>query len=130
MHGATSRMHLPRSHDDGEPKPDTPLRVAGPSEREGALTVSLEGEFDLAGVPLFEEAVRGPVGAAARLVIDLRELAFIDSSGISALLRAGHQLRDAGGRLECLVAREGRVRDVIEMTHLAEVLDVREEPLA
>jgi anti-sigma B factor antagonist len=122
-------MPTPRSHDDGELKPDATFRVAGPSEHAGASTFCLKGEFDLAGVPLFDHALRATPGAT-RVIIDLRELDFIDSSGIAALFRASHRLREAGGGLQCIVAAEGLVRRVIEMTHLAEVFDVREEPRA
>jgi anti-anti-sigma factor len=118
-------MHPPHPH-HGESA--APLRLSGPSEREGAVTLTLEGEFDLAGVPLFEDAVRAAVAGAARLVVDLRGLEYIDSSGISALLRAGYRLHEAGGALQCVMAAEGTVRKVIEMTSVGTVLDVREAP--
>ena len=45
----------------------------------------LRGEFDLTGVRQFEEAVAGvtPIGS---LVLDLRDLSFMDSSGLGALM--------------------------------------------
>jgi anti-anti-sigma factor len=120
-------MPTPLSHHGRDPKRTAPLRVVGPSAHAGALSLCLEGEFDLAGVSVFEEALRAK-GGATRVIIDLRELDFIDSSGIATLLRASHRLREAGGGLQCIVAAEGMVRKVIEMTHVADVFDVREEP--
>jgi anti-sigma B factor antagonist len=49
------------------------------------LVVSLSGELDMGSAPEFEEAVEDAQGGAA-IVVDLRELTFIDSTGIKALL--------------------------------------------
>jgi anti-anti-sigma factor len=58
---------------------------------EDVPVVSLTGELDMATAPQLEEAVeRAPAGS--RVIVDLSELAFIDSSGIRALL----QVYDSG----------------------------------
>lgn len=55
---------------------------------EGARVVlRLDGELDLASVPTLEHAVEGaPLDDAAELVLDLRGLEFIDSTGLRAIL--------------------------------------------
>jgi anti-sigma B factor antagonist len=50
------------------------------------LVVSLTGELDMATAPEFEQAVESAQEGSA-IVVDLRELTFIDSTGIRALLR-------------------------------------------
>ena len=53
------------------------------------VTVRLSGELDLSTQPELTMALRDAVGTGAPLVvIDLRNLAFIDSTGIVALLTA------------------------------------------
>lgn len=50
-------------------------------------TVAVQGELDLATVPLFEAAVAGmDVESLGRVVLDLRGLQFIDASGLRAVL--------------------------------------------
>jgi anti-anti-sigma factor len=50
-----------------------------------SMTVKLRGEFDLCGVRAFREAVGIPEGDQ-RVTIDLRELTFLDVSGMHQLL--------------------------------------------
>ena len=65
----------------------------------GEVTFSNVGDFDRA----LEEALeRG----ARNLVVDLTEVTFIDSSGLSALLTASARARDQGGAV-ALVLAEG-----------------------
>src|SRR5881397_2465567 len=50
--------------------------------------VEVSGELDIASTPGFERAVEDALRAGPeRVMIDLREVTFIDSSGIHALLR-------------------------------------------
>jgi len=49
----------------------------------------LRGEVDLASTPILErELKRAEATASGRIVLDLGELEFIDSSGLSCLMRA------------------------------------------
>jgi anti-anti-sigma factor len=103
------------------------FRAGEPSERGRALAIGLEGEFDLSAVPAFEAAT-GAVASDRHLVIDLRELEYIDSTGISSLLRLDARLRDGGGRLECVVPPEGPVRRVFDLVRLGDTIAVTETP--
>ena len=86
------------------------------SNANGARVVRLKGEFDLAGVPTFErELGRGPGPHEKTLVLDLRELTFLDSSGLRAVLMADRAVRAEGRR--CVVVRgPERVNRVLELT--------------
>src|SRR5215217_6776793 len=70
----------------------TPLSVEISHTGRGVV-LALEGELDLAGAATLERELdgldEGPV------VVDLRELAFIDSSGLRALVLAARRLQDA-----------------------------------
>ena len=55
------------------------------------LVVSLSGELDMAAAPEVENTIERAQGGSP-IIVDLRELTFIDSTGIRALLR----IYDAG----------------------------------
>jgi anti-sigma B factor antagonist len=63
----------------------------------GAAWVHVGGELDIATTPQLERTLDG--SQARVVVLDLRELTFIDSSGIHAIVRAGIRARQAGRRL-------------------------------
>lgn len=62
------------------------------------LVVTLRGELDLSGVPVVEEATR-EVPAGGRLVIEARELSFMDSSGLRTLMNLDLRARAEGWTL-------------------------------
>jgi anti-sigma B factor antagonist len=62
-----------------------------------AAWVHVGGELDIATTPQLERTLNA--SQARVVVLDLRELAFIDSSGIHAIVRAGIRARQAGRRL-------------------------------
>ena len=85
-------------------------------ERDSRVVVS--GDLDLATAPQLMSAVESLAATGARrVVVDLGAVSFIDSSGISALLRADQTLRGADGVL-VLGAMSAQVTSVLEMTGL------------
>jgi len=93
------------------------------SQSGGETVVALFGELDVASSQgLSDELVSLIEGGATDLVIDLAKLAFIDSTGLSAILRANRELGENGH----LVLREPTplVRQVLEITGLAGALQV------
>jgi len=67
-----------------------------------AAWVQVAGELDIATAPQLERTLCKPELRAGLVVLDLRELAFIDSSGVHAIGNASRSARDAGGRLVVL----------------------------
>ena len=62
-----------------------------------AAVVVPTGELDLATAPALEDALgRAFDGGSGRVVLDLRELEFIDSSGLRTLLTARRRAEEAG----------------------------------
>jgi anti-anti-sigma factor len=87
-----------------------------------ATVVTLDGEMDTHTAPRVTEALEGVFAAPVpMIVIDAAELRFLDSSGISELLRLRQRALDAGGSLR-LRAASPAVRRVIEITGLVDVL--------
>ncbi len=86
----------------------------------GEPVLGLFGDLDLTS----SEAVQQALVALARstVVADLTNLEFIDSSGLSALLRARRRIEETGHRLVIRGAR-GATRRVFEAAGLVDVLD-------
>jgi anti-anti-sigma factor len=96
----------------------------------GVTQVVLAGEFDLAAVPQFEDALTEvEAGGPAAIVIDLSALTFMDSSGLRALVTADDRARAAGRRL-AIVPGPPAVRRVFEITQLDSKLDLVEDASA
>ncbi len=78
------------------------------------------GEIDIATAPLLAAAFDEVIAAGGRLVLlDARDIHFLDSSGISVLISAGSELENHGGRL-CIDGMSGAVERVLEITGLLE----------
>ncbi|MCD9161962.1 STAS domain-containing protein [Streptomyces albireticuli] len=82
----------------------------------GAIIIELHGEIDI----LAEQELGPRVDALterfrADVVIDLREVAFLDASGLRLLLRARERVLERGGRLR-LVRGVPRVFRVLRVT--------------
>jgi anti-sigma B factor antagonist len=69
----------------------------------GAAWVQVAGELDLATSPQLRRTLGEAQKAAGLVVLDLRELSFIDSSGVHVILDAARDARRNAGRL--LIAR-------------------------
>lgn len=82
----------------------------------GATKIALSGELDLETVPILEEYLgRAEAQAVAAIVIDLRELTFMESVGLRAFL-AARERAEANGRQLLLVGAKEPVRRVFELT--------------
>jgi anti-sigma B factor antagonist len=108
-------------------RPPGPFSAA--ASRDGAtVVVALTGELDIASAPELERAVP-PLAAGDTLVIDLRELAFLDSSGVHALMRLDVAAREHGWSL--VVVRGGpdvqRILDVVRLGDRVRMVDAPRE---
>jgi anti-sigma B factor antagonist len=83
------------------------------TEQHGDATVVVPtGELDLATAPALDGALTRAFHSAerARVVLDLRELEFIDSSGLRTLLTARRRADDAGARFSLVAGHRGLER--------------------
>jgi anti-sigma B factor antagonist len=82
------------------------LSEAAVHPRGDGLDVKLEGELTtLTADLLAAELGRVEAGRPRVLVIDLRELSFMDSSGLGELVKAHHRARHENGRLDLIRVR-------------------------
>jgi anti-anti-sigma factor len=69
------------------------------SERAGSVIVVVRGELDLATAPELDKVVTDGLDAGRDVVVDLRELEFMDSSGLRVLVSA-HKRPPGGPRFQ------------------------------
>jgi anti-sigma B factor antagonist len=96
--------------------------------RNGARrVVSFRGELDLANAGTAEAEVAAAMADGTAVVIDMRGLEFIDSTGIAMLVRAIQ--KDGGaGRLTFVPSEFAAVDKVLELTGVGERMALAEEP--
>lgn len=109
---------------------DLPSFALGIDEAEGCVTFTPRGELDLATVPEMEGKVLDAVrSAAAPVIVDLRELTFMDSTGVRTIV-AAHQLAEESGCELRVVrpSRESPVARVIEISGIGDALGLVDAP--
>ncbi len=92
----------------------------------GASWVYAAGELDLATSPQLEQTLREAQQDARLVVLDLRELTFMDSSGVHAIVDAGIRYRRAGCRMVVVraPAQVDAVFTLIGVTEDVEIYDL------
>lgn len=86
------------------------------SRREGNLIIAPSGRIDSSTSSTFDRHLSTAIDRGdTRLVIDLSELEYISSTGLSAFLSAAKKIKAAGGRM-ALTGINSRIRLVFEMS--------------
>ena len=90
--------------------------------------IAVSGELDLASSPTLEESLERVFASGTPLVIlDLRELEFMDSTGLSVLIRA-HQTAENAERRLLLVKGPPQVQRLLTLTGVGERLALVDAP--
>jgi anti-sigma B factor antagonist len=93
-----------------------------------AAVIVVRGELDLASSPALEEQLEQLWGSETKLlVLDLRELEFMDSTGLSIIVNA-HQRLSEDGRELTLVRGPQQVQRLLDLTGVAERLRLVDSP--
>jgi anti-sigma B factor antagonist len=79
-------------------------------------TIALFGELDLSNAALLRDTL-AKIEPCPLVAIDLSELSFIDSTGLSAIAQFGKRQNDAGGKLYLVITRPV-VKKVFSITSL------------
>jgi anti-sigma B factor antagonist len=83
---------------------------------ERGVVLELHGELDLGSAPEFErQLAEAEAEKPGRLLIDLGNLRFMDSTGLALMLRAQQTSQDNGHRL-CLRPGSPQVQRLLELT--------------
>jgi anti-sigma B factor antagonist len=98
------------------------------SSQEAATVIAVSGELDLASSPALQEEIDRVASSEAKLlIIDLRELDFMDSTGLSVLVRA-HQRAEEQGRQLAMVKGPQQVQRLLSLTGVADRLSLVDSP--
>jgi anti-anti-sigma factor len=90
---------------------------------ENAACLHLTGELDLSTAPELERTLQQAEARASVVVLDLREMTFIDSSGLHVIGKANAHATRAGRRW--IVVRGARQLDrLMSVTGLCELLEI------
>lgn len=109
---------------------DLPAFELGVDTGDERMTFTPRGELDLATSPELETQVLAALrGGDRAVVLDLRELTFMDSTGVRTIV-AAHQVAEETGHDLRVVRppRESAVSRVIEISGIDEVLGLVNEP--
>jgi anti-anti-sigma factor len=96
---------------------DEPLRAVG-----APTVLVVEGELDIATAPELDGRLRAVEAAASRLLLDLRRLSFMDSTGLAVILSCCDRRLSRGEEAPRLVVADGQVRRVLELTGCAALI--------
>jgi anti-sigma B factor antagonist len=89
------------------------------------VVLAVRGEIDLVTAPTLWESLADAIPDTKRLVVDLRDTQFIDSTGLGVLVRALKRLRHHGGDL-VLRSPRPNARKILSMTCLDRVITIED----
>jgi anti-sigma B factor antagonist len=93
-------------------------------DRDGLVHLALQGELDLSTVGKVQEELRRVEASAPPVVVlDLKKLTFLDSTGLRCLVTADERAREAGRRV-VIVRGPDPVQRVFSITRLEERLEM------
>ena len=100
------------------------------SHRDGDATwVRPLGELDLDSAPQLDDELAAVRSAGApRIVLDLRGLTFMDSTGLRLVIRWDNHANDGGGFEFAIVPGPEVVQRVFRLTGMADVIPIAESP--
>lgn len=95
---------------------------------DGGVLIGVRGELDLASSPGLEQELERQIQSGVELVIvDLRQLEFMDSTGLSVLVRAHQQAVEAGRRF-VVIRGPQQVQRLLSLTGVADRLTLVDSP--
>jgi anti-anti-sigma factor len=104
---------------------DQPLLISTSTD-EGSCVVTLVGELDPHTSPLLEQEIDdGLAGGNTRLVLDMAQLRFIDSSGLRVIIKAYKELEKRDGQLVLRSPNQTALR-LFEITDLLDHFTIEE----
>ena len=104
---------------------------ASTRQLDGVTVVDLSGRITLGeGSVVLRDLVRELIGKGERkILLNLGDVTYIDSSGIGELVSAFTTVRNQGGELKLLKLTK-KVHDLLQITKLYTVFDVKDDEAA
>ena len=99
------------------------------STEETTQLVAVRGEVDLATVDALRGELTSALGRSGKVVLDLREVSFMDTQGLAAVIEA-EQVSAASGTPFVIVRAPETVHRLFDMIGLSDRLTVVDDPAA
>jgi anti-sigma B factor antagonist len=96
--------------------------------REAGVVVVASGEIDLWSAPEVRAAMVANEARERRVVLDLREVTFMDSSGLGLIVEQQQRARRHGFRFAVAVDGGSDAQRILEMSGLTKVLEFVDDP--
>jgi anti-anti-sigma factor len=106
---------------------EQPFSVRCEQRGEGAVVV-VTGEVDMSTSPALREQLVAPEAQRETVVLDLREVTFMDSSGLGAIVGQHKRARERGFRFAVAVDGAAAVERILVLAQLTQVLEVVRTP--
>ena len=93
--------------------------------------MGLSGELDAYHAPRVKAELEGHLAAGkTTVIVDLKRVAYIDSTGLGVLVAARKQVLEAGGTLLLIILPESAVQRTFTITGLLGIFSIFEEEAA
>ena len=97
------------------------------TRRSDAAVVTMKGDLDIASEARATAQLERAMDGCGVLVADLRELAFLDSTGVRVLLAAHLRAQERGLRFG-VVRGDGMIARLLEVTRISDRFPVVDDP--
>ena len=97
------------------------------ARRDAGVVVVASGEIDLWSAPEVREALDARE-ETKRVVLDLRGVTFMDSSGLGLIVSEMQRAREQGFRFGVAVGMRSDAHRILELSGLANVLELVDDP--
>jgi anti-sigma B factor antagonist len=94
-------------------------------QRPGTTIVDVTGDIDMGTSPSLRRTLLESLKATPRLVVNLRDVRYIDSSGIASLVEVLMKARNSEKHL-VLFGLNKAVQEVLQLTRLTTIFEIRE----
>ena len=97
-------------------------------DRDGLLVLKCEGALSVgAAAEAFETACRPGIEKARGIVLDLSQVAYVDSMGIATIVACTKRAAEKRAVIKVVLAPQGAARRAFEITQLDRVFEIFED---
>ncbi len=106
---------------------DTGDIICGTESISDGVVIRVSGDIDFSRSPQLREGLLGAINdGPARLVIDLNDVPYMDSSGLASLVEVFKAQNAAGGKL-VLCNLQSKVRGIFEIAKLDQIFKIADD---
>jgi anti-sigma B factor antagonist len=98
---------------------------ASTREQSGVTIVDVSGDIDMGTSPALRKTLLEALKKTSRLAVNLREVRYVDSSGIASLVEVLKEAHNKQKRL-ILFGLNKAVHEVLQLTRLSKIFEIRE----